>query len=323
MSSQSTTTDYINSLQLTYKYLFQYPGSVMLVLGLVGSSLSCIVFNKKILRKNPCSIYMTAFHISNLVQIVTLILASVLSIGYGMTVVTRTLGLCRFNLYTAFALDVLSPSLLILASIDRILVTSPNALTRQRSTCRRAYISIVCVTLLWLLFHSHPWFLMSVIQLAPDVFICYTQSPIYLSAISYYTVIKSILIPSLLASLGILAIRNVHQLRFRLVAPDILTMGTGKSRSIQSFHARDYQLVRILLIDICVYVMCTYPQTAFNLYLQITQSNMKSADQIQADTAIQYICSFFGYIPYCVGFYTNLIVSKTFRNEVKHIFLCK
>ncbi|UJR18083.1 hypothetical protein I4U23_004983 [Adineta vaga] len=316
MSSQSIVSDYTISLQLVQKYLFQYLGSIIITFGSIGCLLSWIVFNKKTLRKNPCSIFMTAFHISNFAYIITLILPAVLSIGYGMTFIANTLSLCRFNLYMAFALDILSPSCLVLASIDRLLVTSPNALTRQRSTCRLAYISVICAALLWLLLHCHALILMYIIQLGPNIFICYTQSSIYLTIINYYTLIKNILVPSLLAGLGVLAIRNVRHLNHNRIVHEASVITMGNHRGIQAVHSKDRQLVRILLIDIGIYVICTYPQTAFNLYQQITQYQMRSVDQIQADASIQYLCSFASFIPYCIGLYSNLFVSKTFRNEL-------
>ncbi|UJR17440.1 hypothetical protein I4U23_004335 [Adineta vaga] len=323
MSSQFQISDSTILLQLVQKYLFQYGGLIMVILGFISCVFCWIVFNKKTLRKNPFSIYMTAFHISNFTNILTLILPATLSIGYGMIFVTSTLGLCRFALYMGFVLDLVSPSCLVLASIDRLLITSPNALTRQRSTCRFASISLICISLLWCLFHSHALIWMYLIQVGPNLVICYTQSPAYITIISYYTLIKSTVIPSLLASLGILAIRNVRKIGKNIVAAGASTMHIGNRRAIQSVHSQDRQLVRILLIDIGIYVICTYPQTAFTLYLQITQYSMKTIDHRQADASIQNLCSFCGFIPYCIGFYSNLSVSKTFRKEVKKIFSCK
>ncbi|CAF1462978.1 unnamed protein product [Adineta steineri] len=323
MSSQYAISDHTVLLQRAQTYLFQYCGSILVALGSIGCLLSCMVFNKKILRKSPCSIYMMAFHMANFTYIITLILPSVLSIGYGVTFVTYTLGLCRFTLYMAFVLDILSPTCLVLASIDRILVTSPNALTRQRSTCHLAYWSVICATLFWMLCHIHSLVLMYVIQIGSNIFICYTQSPIYIVVIGYYSLVKSILIPSLLASLGLLAIRNIRSLTRNRVVPDGFIIGIGNNRGFQLIHSKDRQLVRILLIDIGTYVICVYPQTAMNLYQQITQYNMKNFDRTQAELSVQYLCSFCSYLPYCIGLYSNFVVSKTFRNEVKNICLCK
>ncbi|UJR07179.1 hypothetical protein I4U23_011467 [Adineta vaga] len=323
MPSQYEISDSTKLLKLLEKYLFQYGGSTMIVLGFIGCVLSCIVYNRKTLRKNPCSIYMTAFHISNFMYIIILILPSVLTVGYDIIFITDSLGLCRFTLYMAFSLDIISPSCLVLASIDRLLVTSPNALTRRRSTCRLACISVICVSLLWLLFHSHAFVFMSIIQLEPNNFICYTQSLTYFTAISCYTLGKSIIIPSLLASLGLLTIRQVQKIGQTRSVADVSILGTRSNIGIQSIHSKDRQLVRILLIDIGIYVIFTYPSAAFNLYLQITQYNMKSFNQQNADTSIQYLCSLCSHISYCICLYSNLMVSKTFRKEVKNIFLCK
>ena len=111
-----------------------------------SGSISCLmslpVFNRKTLRKNPCSIYMSVFHIINFVYTITIMLPSILTIGYEMTMITSALGLCRFSLYMAYVLDVLEPNRLILAASDRLMITSQNVRTRQRSTCRLAYMSI-------------------------------------------------------------------------------------------------------------------------------------------------------------------------------------
>ncbi|UJR17436.1 hypothetical protein I4U23_004331 [Adineta vaga] len=323
MSSQFEISDSTILLQHVQKYLYQYGGLIIVVLGFISCVFRWIVFKKKTLRKNPCSIYMTAFQIFNFAHIIIIILPSTLLIGYDIATITSTLGLCRFTSYMAFVLDILSPSCLILASIDRLLVTSPHALTRQRSTCRLAFISLICISLLWFLSHSHALILMHLIELGPNTVICYSQTQIYLIVINYYIFVKNIIIPLILASLGILTIRNVRKIRQNVVAVDASRVGTGNHRGIQSVYSKDRQLVRILLIDIGIYVICTYPLTGTNLYLQITQYNTKNFDRQQADILIQYFCSFCGFIPYCIGLYSNLFVSKIFRKEVKNIFLCK
>ena len=323
MSSQSETNDYIFSLQLAQKYLFQCAGLLMLALGTISCFLNWIVFNRKTLRKNPCSIYMTAVYTINFIYIATLMISSILSVGFGITSIIRTLGLCRFYMYMAYVLDSLSPGYLILASVDRLLITSPHARTRQRSTCRLAFISITCMTAAWLLFHTHALVLSNVIQLGPNVFICYTFDPTYLTAIGYYALTKSIAIPSLLIALGVLTVRNVRKLSLNRAAPESSGNTASTIRAVQASHHKDRQLVRIILADIGIYVLCTYPQAGFHVYLQITQGNMKNTDQLQVDAFIQYLFAVVGFIPYCVGLYSNLIVSKTFRNEVKSIILCK
>ncbi|CAF0862984.1 unnamed protein product [Adineta steineri] len=68
---------------------------------------------------------------------------------------------------------------LILASIDRVLVTSSNTRTRQRSTRRLAYICIGSGTLFWTLFHCHTLILTDIQEIAPGYSICYARAGRY------------------------------------------------------------------------------------------------------------------------------------------------
>ncbi|CAF0812141.1 unnamed protein product [Adineta ricciae] len=323
MSSSFALSSFTIALLQTQRYLFQYGGPIIITLGLIGCILCWLVFSKATLRKSPCSIYMIAFQIFNITYIITIILPSVLSFGYNVSYITNTLGLCRFSMYMTYVLDVLNPSCLILASIDRILITSQNTLTRQRSTSRLAYISIIYVTLFCFVLHIHTLMLMNVVKFGTNFLLCFSLSFTYLTVLNYYMLVKSIIIPSIMTGLGILAIRNVRKLNYKRIAPQSSGINFVNHRNLQAVHAKDRQLVRIILIDIGIYVLCTYPLTASRLYQQITQYDMKTYDKILAKFSIQYICVFFSYIPYCIGLYSKLIVSKTFRKEVKNIFLCK
>jgi hypothetical protein len=108
------------------------------------------------------------FHIANLLCIYTSTLLVTLFYGYNISPTSYNHVLCRFIIYITLILDVLSPFYLILASIDRVLVTSQNARTRQRSTCRLAYICIISGTMCWMLFHSHALVFSNIIEVAPN-----------------------------------------------------------------------------------------------------------------------------------------------------------
>ena len=107
----------------------------------------------------------------------------------------------------------LSPFYLILASVDRVLITSRNARTRERSTIRLTYLCIGIVSLFWVLIHIHALVLPSFITPSPGVTVCYFQPGLHLMIMGYYAVIiKGILIPLLMIILGVWAVRNVRSL---------------------------------------------------------------------------------------------------------------
>ena len=155
LTRMSSEFAFVKSLELAQTYLYRFGGLILTSLDTVRCTLSLTVFMKKNLRKNPCTIYLIAYQIPSLLSTYTTVLTQTLAKGYSVDPTLYNLAICRFRIYTNLLFDVLGPSYLILASIDRILLTSRHALTRQRSTSRLAYVTIMSVTLFWLLVQSH------------------------------------------------------------------------------------------------------------------------------------------------------------------------
>ena len=253
MSSQS---DLIGSLILAQKNLYKFGGPILMSLGTVSCILSLIVFTKKILRKNPCSIYFVAFNVSNILLIYPSILFTTLASGYSIDPGLYSLIYCRFRSYTTLLFTVLSPSYLILASVDRILITSPDASTRQRSTPRLAYICIIIVTLFWLLFHIHALIFTNIIQIASSFVACYFQPGLQVTLIGYYSLfVKGILVPLLMIISGLWAVKNIRSIGRVAPAPISTVTGAAFIGGLRSIHSKDHQLIKILLVDISVYII--------------------------------------------------------------------
>jgi hypothetical protein len=123
--------------------------------------------------------------------------------------------------------------------------------------------------------------------------------------------------------LGLQTIRNVRSVGRVQVAPALSTTRAGVENVVQSPRSKDRQLIKILTINIGVYLICNLMLSMILLYDQITQNWIKSALQNQIDLFLLYLSLFISYIPFSIGCYTNLWVSKTFRNEIKNVFLCK
>ncbi|UJR06850.1 hypothetical protein I4U23_011139 [Adineta vaga] len=324
MSSQSSSTDYILLLKQISKYLYAYGGPILMFVGIISCILSLIVFTKKDLRKNPCSIYFIAYNFTNLTLICLSISTVSFSIGYNIAPGTSYLSFCRYNLYMAILLDILSASYLVLASFDRMLVTSANSHTRQRSTRRFAYISILIITILWILFHSHILYSANINQIAPNTFVCSLPSGNHLIVHSYYSlIVKVFLIPSLLIIFGCLALNNIRRAHHRIIPASIVTnTGAIQRGQKQLSRAKDRQFALMMFIDISIYMIFSFMLSAILMYQQITQYNVKNSVQIQLDTFLKIVATFINYISMCIVCYTNILVSKTFRKSIKNIILC-
>jgi len=316
--------NYIESLKTAQKNLFRFGGPIFVFIGTVSGILSLIVFTQKGLRKSPCSIYFTAYNVAILIFIYASLLPITLEIGYNITPTVHNLVLCRLRLFATFLLNCLCPFYLLLASVDRVLVTSPNARTRQRSTHRLAYMSIIIGTLCWIVGLTHVLIFTNIIPVPASESICYLQLGWYSMAIGYGSLIKEILIPLLMTFFGLWSIRNIRNVH-RVAIGSNSTSGIGNQTTsgLNSARSKDRQLIVMLLVDITIYVFFSFIIAISLMYEQITLGRSKTPEVFQVETFIKSVSMFTAHIPFCLNSYANLLVSKTFRKEVKDLLLWK
>jgi hypothetical protein len=285
-----------------------------------------MIFTKKNLRKNPCSIYLIAYNLANLLYIYAQLFASTLNAGYGINPKRYNLSLCRIGTYTSVLSNCLSPFYLILASIDRILITSPNALTRQKSSRRLAYICLGVGTLFWTLFHGYILIVATITTVAPNVFLCYFEHGNSLAFFSYYQTVKEVLAFSLIIFCGSWAIKNIRSTHRVAVAHErsaCRTGGIAMTNNIQSNSSKDRQLIAMLLMDSSIYALFSFVFAIYLIYVQVTQNYVKSINRSLIENFVQSISLYSIAIPFCTSCYSNLIVSKTYRSELKKVISWK
>ena len=291
-----------------------------MAIGTVSCTVSMAVFIQKNLRKNPCSMYFIAVNLANLAFVYSLILMLTASAGFNFDLTSFSTAGCRLSIYCTFVIDALSSTYLILASIDRVLVTSLNARTRRRSTCKLSAAAIFLVTLFWVSFHIPALVFTDLIEIGPHVFMCLPTTSSYSSFVSYYLlIVKGILIPFLMAFFGGWTVKNIQSVRHRRTAPAISTTEVVTGANWSSMNPKDRQLVLMLLINVSIYVAFNLPLSIFAVYQQFEESTNPSFEQVQVLICIRLLVLFISYIPHCLDLYCNLIVSKSFRNEVKRL----
>lgn len=319
-----STLAFLSLLQIIQKDFFRCAGPVFILIGTISGIISLFVFTQKDLRKSPCSIYFIAYNISTLVLIYISFLPIVLEIGYELTPTTYHLILCRIRLFTTFLMNCLCPFYLLLASVDRMLVTSPNARTRQRSTHRFAYKSILIGTIAWIVGFSHVLIFAELIRIETGKIICYVQLGLYSAIISYCSLVKEVLIPSFMILFGLTSIRNIRHIRINIITTSTTSSYPNHTgHSTNSARTKDRQLILMLLIDITIYIFFSFIMAVTLMYEQITRDKHKSLEQFQIESLIKSIAMFAAHIPFCINSYANLLVSKTFRKEVKELFTCR
>ncbi|CAF1381491.1 unnamed protein product [Adineta steineri] len=301
---QSSLSSLIAIMNTVIYYLYEIGGPVLMVIGTVGCTINLIVFSQKSLRKNPCSIYFIAFNIANFFYIYSSLLALILSAGYNVNPSVYNLIICRLRLYASLLFDCLSAFYLILASIDRVFITTRNV--------RCAYKVVIIGTIFWFVFHSHALIFSDIIQIHYNYFLCYYQLGDYLSFIGYYSIIKEIITLLLLTICAVWSMTNIQNTCCGVV------FANPKSNS-----PKDRQFSFMLFINVIIHGLFSLVFVIFLIYQQITQNQVKSIEQQQIEVIIRNLCLFNTNIPVCISCYINLLVSKKFRSEAKKIRLCK
>ena len=305
--------EFILKLSTIQKDLFCISGPILIILGIISGILSILVFTRKTLRKNPCTIYLLAFSCANIIYICASFLSPTLTLGYNIRHTAYNLELCRVQLYLAFLFNILCPFYLILASIDRVLFTSSNATTRRYSTRRLAYTLIIIVTLCLALVAIPVGIYAVIIESIVTGSICVPKQNDFSTLVSYASLGKEIIAPLLMIILGLWSIRNIRQMKQKRIVRNTSSIT----------NAKDRQLVRMLFVDISIYILFNTIMPIVLIRNDITKNQLKTFEQKTIDTFLASVAIYSAHIPFCITSYAYLFISKTFQQELKWIILCQ
>ncbi|UJR32701.1 hypothetical protein I4U23_020160 [Adineta vaga] len=302
---------YITLLYNTTTFMYKYLLPVFYIVGNIGNILSAFIFLKKSWNKNVCVLYFKVCLFLSLLYINTTVITAILLVGYDINLFNSNVISCKLLFYCPFVLITLLPTILILATIDRLLISSQNVNTRLYSSKRLAYFSISISTVFWLVFNLHIIIKTNMQQLYPYYFSCYYDlSNVYLLFVSYSVMINNTLICILMIILSILAFKNVRQIR---------TIPRQQRRQIRTMTKKDFQLLRCLFVQDIVYVSLGALLGGYFTYSTITYGKPKTLLEQSISTFANNFLTFFYYTFYCDNFIIFFSVSKAFRHELKRL----
>jgi hypothetical protein len=289
--------------------LHRYGNLVIYILGMVGDLLSAFVFFQRSWRKNVCVFYFLIGLFLNSLYLHSTILGTALITGFNINAQNSSVILCKLYYYTVYLSATLFPTVLILASIDRLLISSQNVDTRLYSSKRLAYFSVSLSTFFWVVFNFHVLIKTNLQQLGPSSFGCYYDlSILYIEFISYSLVIFNCLFCFLMIILSIFAFKNVRGIR---VIP------RQRQTQIRSMTKKDFQLLRCLFVQDIVYISLSFVPSIYSVYSTATMNQRRTPLEQAINDFIENFLYFIFYTFHCVSCFIFLTVSKAFRRELK------
>lgn len=176
-------------------------------------------------------------------------------LGYGIEFAQASPIWCKLRFYLATVATLLPPSFIVLACVDRFMMSSMSTKVRQWSRPSTAYRLLILVSLLWIIYAIHA-LVGSNIQTANGYSYCFIDSGVY----SYFNAVSAIIFhyivpPTLMMTLGLLTIVNVRRAQMRV----------HLTRGPLQMQQKDRHLLRMLLFQVLVSVVFTIPPSVFQV----------------------------------------------------------
>jgi hypothetical protein len=288
--------------------LILYGSSISAILGNIGNLFIVLIFLRQ--RQNPCTIYIMSAAIVNSLYVTYYLLISVFPMNYRDGTLSE-LAACKLIIYTSNVLGQLPRTMIILACVDRFMITHNRATFRAFSTPKRAK---------WIVFFSVIFCLLFTIHIPIMTTISNGQCGrfgIYLTIYyAYMILVVGIIPPVLMGIFGYLTYRNMRQMHVR-VQPIV----RNRIDTNHSIRRLDRDLLIIVISEVLVYVITTtlFPLILLEMLISQYVISNKSAQHLQIEIFIVNIALVLLTLNDSIPFYIYLISSKSFRRDFKQL----
>jgi hypothetical protein len=282
-----------------------------MILGNIGNVFIVIIFNRQ--RQTACSIYLISSAVLNTVYLIIYGFFQLFPINYG----DGTIGfiiLCKIHIYIIGILGQEAKSMIILACVDRFLITSNRASFRAFSTPKRAKYLMFFSFIFWSLLSIHIPIMMTAVNGQ-----CTISSGVYSIILNVYRILFISLIPPIISAIfGYLSYRNMRQMKNR-----VQPIGQNTINANMSIKRQDRDLLIIVIAEVVTYVITAALAPLIQLEMMISGYVMpnKSFQYLQIEIFILNIAFILLFVNSAAPFYTYLISSKSFRRDFKQLII--
>ena len=218
--------------------------------------------------------------------------------------------LCKLQFYFRHTPYQMMRTFMILACINRYIASHVQHRLQFFNQYKLTIRCIIFVVIFWLLVCS---FIPVFVSIENGV--CGINNDSYALIYSIYLLIFAGILPPLLMTISsLLIIFNLKKIRTR-IQPQGQTSNNNQTRK------RDRDYIRMLLVEIMIYVLIQFPFTLVVFYTTVTQlDDTTNNNSKQWVIFLVYITrTFLVYLHNSLPFYIYITMSKSFRNEFKEL----
>ncbi|CAF2823732.1 unnamed protein product [Rotaria sp. Silwood2] len=316
--SNSTTNNLIVNLNIATFWINRIIPVISIVFGTFGNLFNIIIFTRRSLCNNPCSMYFLAGSIANFFVMYVALLTRYLATSWNLDPAATNMIWCKIRYFLIYPPLCLVLWFVVLASIDRFFLSSHNVRLRQLSSLSRARKTIIITTVFMFLINIHVFvFARSVIiNGIPNCTILPNE---YVVFFNFFVRIVSCILPlTLMCIFGILTIINVRMVGNRVISQD-------NNMRNERLRSNDRQLIIMLLLQVLIIFIFVAPWTLINMHNSIALTILNQKFSASQQAIYDFLFNLFRmlyYINPSIGFYIYTLSGPRFRIELKHCIKC-
>ncbi|CAF2660885.1 unnamed protein product [Rotaria sp. Silwood2] len=288
----------VPTLQLIQNQLVRYISLTLLIIGTIGNILNCLVFTRRSLRRNSCSVYFFATSIANLIALYFGCLIRLL-ITFGIySTSSQSPIYCKTRTFFTYMPLSASTWFIVAACADRYASSSSSVRIRsfsqikvsQRIICGILFLVCFIWTQMFVCFNGNS-----------EGVNCYPTTPFCNTFNNFNLLISySLLPPVCMFILGWMTIRHVRH------------------RPIHHpSNLKDRQLTIMLIVQVLGVAFLSLPISIQKIYAEFTINQMKSSERIQIENFLATIVVLVALTNTSTSFYMFTLTSQVFRKELK------
>ncbi|XP_064597528.1 somatostatin receptor type 5-like [Liolophura sinensis] len=310
-------------IQVFGETMYAWLTPVILIIGILGNSLSLSVFTSKNMRSLSASNYLAALSLSDLMTLIFFVFIQWLQRGLKLLPghvrvdFLAVTGVCHLLMYLGYIFRFLSAWLVVIFTVERYIGVCHPLRRRSISTASSRKI-ILCLVLVSAVLLIYKPILSGPIEMVGEKHCVSLPEHKKVSEIldSIYGVLITLVPFILITALNLLIIRKLVQRNRRQRECSVMTE--------ESIIRLEFTLI-LLAISLC-FIAFNLPYFTFWIQTVFESKTQKSAYDLTSKshtTGVLYIVRAIFYMNYCVNFFLYSITGAYFRREVKMIFRYK
>jgi len=290
------------SLQNVQLQLLRYMPLITIITGIIGNTLNCLIFTRRSLRRNSCSIYFLASSIANFFGICFGCVTRLLSSFNINPPPSQMAVYCKSKTFLTYIGLAASTWFIVGACADRYASSATSVRIRSFSQVKVARKVVFLISILVILVYFEINFCFDGSVQAGN---CYPSTPLCNTFNNFNLLVTySLCPPILMLILGYMTIRNVR---------------SGQHLRRET-NAKDRQLTMMLIIQVICISILSMPISIQKIYSQMTVNNTKSSEQVLIENFFATFVVLLVLMNTSTSFYLFTLTGKVFRKELKYLF---